>query len=128
MFTNTEETQSFVASGDLSLMINRAVTLLGTNFKISGADAANVGDGILLNAPKDGEHAAVVREGVTMAKVGIAVTAGGFLVNAASGWLIPLANTIAGGRQKVLGQALTSAASGMLAAVDVKLFIAPNSI
>jgi hypothetical protein len=125
MYANDEETESFVASGDLSLCLGRVVAPLAANFKV-GLAAANTGNGVLLNAPKDGEHASVVVEGRTMVRCGDAVTAGQYLTNAASGWAIPAAVTA--GKQHVFGQARTSAASGMLAAVDLKEFYLPNSI
>lgn len=125
MFSLDEKTESFVASGDLSACLGRVVSLLATNFKV-GLAAINTGYGVLLNAPKDGEHASVVIEGITMVRVGAAVTAADPLTNAGSGWALTAAVTT--GKQKVFGTALTSAASGMVAAVKMERFYLPNSI
>lgn len=126
MFTVDEKTESFIASGDLSLCLGRVVQLItNADFKV-GLSGANLGYGVLLNAPKDGEEAAVVIEGITMVRVGAAVQAGNQLTSAASGWAIAAAVTA--GKQSVFGTALTGAASGMLAPVKVERFYLPNSI
>jgi hypothetical protein len=59
-----EKFESFVASGDLSLLQNRLVCLLvNANFKVGAAGASNAlaPYGVLSNAPRDGENASVVR-------------------------------------------------------------------
>lgn len=126
MFTLNEQTESFVASGDLSGCINRVVSLLAVNFKV-GLGVANTGYGVLLNQPKDTEHAAVVIEGITMVKVGSGgVVANDDLSNAGSGWATKAAVTA--GLQHVFAKALTTAASGMLSAVKLERFYLPNSV
>lgn len=126
MFTVDEKTESFIASGDLSNCLGRIVQLLPNADLIVGLGAANLGYGVLLNAPKDKEEAAVVIEGVTMVRVGAAVQAGDRLTTAASGWGITAAVTA--GKQSVIGTALTGAASGMLAPTKLERFYLPNSI
>lgn len=126
MYTEDAKIMSFVASGDLSSCLNRVVSLLAVNFKV-GLGTANTGFGILNNAPKAGEHASVVYQGVTFGHVGSGgVTAGDLLSNAGSGWLTKAAVTA--GLQHVCATAITTAASGMLASVLVERFYFPNSV
>lgn len=125
MFSIDEKTESFVASGDLSACLGRVAMLLPVNFSL-GLATANNGYGVLLNAPKDKEEAALVIEGITMVRVGAAVTAADQLTNAGSGWAITAAVTAA--KQRVFATALTSAASGMLSACKIERFYLPNSI
>lgn len=123
MFSNSQKNESFVASGDLSLCINRIVDLLGTNF-IVGIAGAGGGFGVLANEPRNSEHAAVATDGVVMVRVGAAVTAGQFITSAASGWGVSVTSGAGG---NVLGRAETGAASGMLAAVKLGQFYRANS-
>lgn len=126
MFTVCEKTESFIASGDLSLCLGRVAQLhSGVNFVCELAGAGQ-NFGVLLTAPKDKEHASVVIAGVTMVRVGAAVNADDYLTSAASGWAITA--TVAAAHQKYFGRALTNAASGMLAAVLVERGYLPNSI
>lgn len=125
-FENDAGTESYVASGDLSLLLNRVVERIGTTaFKV-GAATANGGFGVLMNAPKNGENASVAESGTAEVRVGAAVNANDPLTSAASGWAITAAVTA--GKQHVFGFALTGAASGMLAPVKLKEFYLPNSI
>lgn len=126
MFSLDEKTESFVASGDLSSCLGRVVMLLSTNFAVGIDTSGNNGYGVLLNAPRDKESASVVIEGITMVRVGAAVTAGNALTSAASGWAIPAAVTA--GKQRAFATAFTTAASGMLAAAKLERFYLPNSI
>ena len=125
MFTIDEQTESFVASGDLSLCSGRVVTALNANFKV-GIATGNDGMGVLLNAPKDGEPASVVTGGITMVRVGAAVNANDAATCANSGWA--LAGAVTAGKQRCFGTFRTSAASGMLAAVKMEKFYFPNSV
>lgn len=121
-FSQDAKAEAFVSSGDLSTCLNRIVTLLTTDFKI-GIASAGKSFGVLANAPKDTEHAAVYTDGVVMVRVGAAVTAGDYLTSAASGWGLTAANTVtvASGSNvtniELLGRVEVGAASGMLAAV-----------
>lgn len=123
MFSLDAKNEAFVASGDLSLCLNRIVTQLAVDFKV-GIAAANQGVGVLTNAPKDGEFAAVATDGIVSVRVGAAVTAGQYLTSAASGWAV---SVVSGSGQEVIGKARTGAASGMLAAVDLDSFYRANS-
>lgn len=124
MFTINEQTESFIASGDLSGCLGRIVDLLATDFKVDIA-VANGGFGVLLNAPKAGETAAVVIDGITMLRVGGTTTAGQDLTSATSGWGTVVTS---GAGNRVLGRALTGAASGFLAPVLLKQYYRPNSV
>jgi hypothetical protein len=124
VFTINEQTESFIASGDLSGCLGRIVDLLSTDFKV-GIAGANAGFGVLLNAPKDTEFAAVVVDGITMVRVGGTTTAGQDLTSAASGWATVVTS---GAGNRVLGRALTGAASGFLAPVLLKQYYRPNSV
>lgn len=124
MFSQDGKNEAFVASGDLSACLNRIVTQLGTDFKV-GLAGAGAGFGVLENAPKDGEFAAVATDGIVTVRVGAAVTAGDYITSAASGWGVKVTS---GSGQEVLGKARTGAASGMLAAVAVDAFYRANSV
>jgi hypothetical protein len=124
MFSQGQKNEAFVASGDLSACVNRIVDMIGTDFKI-GLAGANGGFGVLANAPKNNEHAAVATDGVVMVRVGAAVTQGDNITSAASGWGVKVTS---GAGQSVIGRAETGAASGMLAAVNLKQFYRPNSV
>lgn len=132
MFSQNAKVEAFVASGDLSGMLNRVVKFVGD--LTVGAGTAGAGFGVLQNAPKAGEHAAVATDGVTMVRVGAAVTAGDFLTSAASGWAITATSTIQVGsgsylyQVEILGKAETGAASGMLAAVNLKQFTRAGTV
>lgn len=130
MFTVAEQIDSFVASGDLSLCINRVVTVLpNANFKVDLAGASNAlaGYGVLANAPKAGENASVVTGGITMVRVGAAVQANTKATAATSGWAITAVQG-AEATKNVIGEFQTSAASGMLAALKVERYVLSNSV
>lgn len=124
MFSQDAKPEAFVASGDLSLHLNKIVTQLPTDFVV-GLGTAGTGLGVLLNAPKNGEFASVATDGVALVRVGAAVVAGTYITSAASGWGVGVTS---GNGQQVVGQARTGAASGMLAAVDLDSFYRPNSV
>jgi hypothetical protein len=125
--------EAFVASGDLSLCLNRIVQQLTTDFKV-GLSTAGLCVGVLQNAPKDGEFASVATDGVCLVRVGAAVTAGDYITAATSGWGIKTTNSlqIASGswlyQVEVLGKVRAGAASGMLAAVDIDLWTRVGTI
>lgn len=126
MFTLDEKTEARVASGDLSLLLNRVVQEHVGVFNIVEAATAGFGVGVLANAPKDGEQASVVYDGITMVRVGAAVNYGDAATSAASGWAITGAVTAA--KQRCFGTFRSNAASGMLAAVKLEKFYLPNSV
>jgi hypothetical protein len=121
-YSNDAKNEAFVASGDLSALLNRIVQPL-SDFVVGAAVAGN-GFGVLKNQPRNGEHAAVATDGITEVRVGAAVTAGQYLTSAASGWAVGVTS---GAGQEVLGKARTGAASGMLAAVKLGQFFRTNS-
>lgn len=123
MYSIEGKNESYVASGDLSTMLNRVVDIIG-DFTI-GAALAGGGYGVLQNAPKDKEHAAVATDGVVMVRVGAAVTAGQDVTSAASGWAVVVTS---GAGLRVLGRIEVGAASGMLAPLKLKQFYRPNSV
>lgn len=122
-YTSNEQVMSFVASGDLSGAQYRFVDILADNRV--GHALANKGFGILVNAPKDKEHASVVIQGQGKVRAGGTITAGGFIVSAASGWAAAAGTiTVASGQvlnqnNVILGRALTSAASGSLFTIQL---------
>lgn len=124
MFSQGGKVESFVATGDLSGCLNRIVDLIATDFKV-GLALVNGGSGVLANAPKAGEHAAVYTDGVVMVRVGASITSGVFVTSAASGWAVAVTS---GAGQNVIGRTETGAASGMLAAVKLGQFYRPNSV
>lgn len=129
-FTSGERFESFVASGDLSLLQNRLVCLLtNANFKVGAAGASNAlaAYGVLSNAPKDTENASVVVGGITMVRVGAAVQAGAKATSAASGWAITAVQG-AEATKNVVGEFITGAASGMLAALKVERYVLTASV
>lgn len=125
-FEISAETESYVATGDLTGLLNRVVQRISNAAYKVGAAGANEGFGVLVNAPNDGENAAVAESGTAMVRVGAAVQAHDRLTSAASGWAIVAAVTA--GKQHVFGVAQTGAASGMLVPVKLKEFYLPNSI
>jgi hypothetical protein len=130
MFTQDEKIDSFVASGDLSLLQNRLVCLLSNaNFKVDAAGASNAlaPFGVLNNAPRAGENASVVTGGITMVRVGAAVQASQKATSATSGWAIAAVQG-AEATKNVVGEFITGAASGMLAALKVERFVLTASV
>jgi hypothetical protein len=121
-YSQGAENEAFVASGDLSALQNRIVMPL-SDFVV-GAATAGKGFGVLQNAPKNGEHAAVATDGIVMVRAGGAITADDYLTAAASGWAVKVTS---GAGQEVIGKARTGAASGMLAAVNLVQFYRANS-
>lgn len=115
--TNRVEAETFVASGDLSAMQHRIVDHVGVG--VIGHSLANAGMGVLQNKPQDGENATVALRGRVRIDAGGAVTAGDFIVSAASGFGVSLTLSsfqVASGavlaRRTVIGRAMTTAASG----------------
>lgn len=107
---------TFIASGDLSGLLNRGVDIVGA-FKVGHALAGRL-YGVLNNKPRNGEHASVVVEGEQEVRVGAAVSAGDLITTAASGWFVGVTS---GAAQDIAGRVITAAASGMLATVALKV-------
>lgn len=123
MYSNDHKVESFVASGDLSALVNRVVKQLG-NF-IVGAGTAGACFGVLKNGPKNGEHASVATDGVTDVRAGATLTQGMYVTAATSGWAVEVTS---GAGQEVLGRVEFGCASGMLAAVKLNQFYRANSV
>jgi hypothetical protein len=119
MYSNNEETRTFVASGDLSGLQFRVVDLVG-QFKV-GHGLAGRGIGVLQNKPASGEHATVAIRGEVQVRVGSGgVTAGDRLSSTLSGW----AQTITAsdfGIYDQIGRALTTASSGHIATIELNV-------
>jgi hypothetical protein len=128
MFNYQECGESFIASGDLSGMQGRIVNLIAATSKIGHA-LAGKGYGVLANKPRSLEHAVVITDGIVKCKAGAAVSAGDFIVSAASGWAIPatLGVTDVGSagavltNRTIMGRALTAAASGFDFALKLRV-------
>lgn len=126
MYHNHYKTFAAIASIDLNAAgaVGLGVDFVpATPFKVTWA-AAGQGYGVLMNKPKAGESAELVTEGEVEVRVGLAVVAGSYAMCAASGWFIGTNSTTA---QHIMGRFITSAASGMLATLDVRPFNGPTA-
>lgn len=123
MYSLHGKSEAYVASGDLSLCINRIVQQLA-DFKV-GLATAGEGFGVLTNEPKDKEHAAVATDGVVLVLGGAALTANQYVTAATSGWAVVVTS---GAGSTVIGRVEAGCASGMLAAVRLGQFYRPNSV
>lgn len=120
-FQKNQEIESYISSGDLSGLQYRVVDILGAEQRI-GHGLANLGFGVLLNKPKNNEHASVVVEGTTKLRGGAAMTVGSYFSCSGSGWVTCVAvsvgqvasGTIIDGNRRALGRVLTACASGSL--------------
>lgn len=104
------ESESFVATGDLSGAQNRIVELTGA--REVGLPVGATGIGVLKNKPQAGEMATVAVNGSVRVQAGPAVSAGDYIKAASGGF----ATTIVSGDILSLvnvGRAVTAAASGM---------------
>lgn len=123
--TNRVEAETFQASGDLSAMQHRFVDHVGVG--IIGHALALGGIGVLMNKPQDTEFATVALRGRVRVDAGAAVTAGDWVVSAASGFGETLAfGTINAGSagqflqtKTVMGRAMTTAASGSVFTIEL---------
>lgn len=107
----------FTAAIDLSTSQFKIVELFTTAHQVT-ISPANAGYGVLLNKPRSGEMAQVARSGRVKAVAGDTVTVKDYIVSAASGF----ATTCASGTaniKKIIGRALTSAASGSVFDIDL---------
>jgi len=117
---------TFVASGDLSSMIHRFVDYLAAG-DIVGHSLARGGIGVLLNKPQDGEHATVALSGRVRVDAGGAITAGDYIISAASGFAaVQSFVTINAGSagqylqtRNMMGRALETVASGSVFAMEL---------
>jgi len=123
--TNRVEAETFVASGDMSALQHRFVDHVGVG--VIGHSLARGGMGVLMNKPQAGEHATVALRGRVRVDAGGAVTAGDWIVSAASGFGETLAfGTINAGSagqflqtKIVMGRAMTTAASGSVFTLEL---------
>lgn len=119
-FHNEVKRRSYVASINLDDALYHAVDLVANTPHKVTISAAKGGFGILVNKPRAGEDAAVAVEGEQEVRVGAAVQAGQLAVAAASGWLIPATAVSTGAPTTILGRFITGAASGMIAALELR--------
>lgn len=119
-FHTETKRRSFVASIDLSDALFKIVDQVANVDHKVAISGAGGGVGILVNKPRAGEDASVVVEGVCEVRVGAAVQARQGAVSAASGWAIPATAVSTGAPKNIIGQFVTGAASGMLAALEVR--------
>lgn len=126
-FSQVDDVQAFVASGDLSTSQYHIVDVIAA-FKVANA-GARLGYGVLQNKPKDGEHASVCIEGVTKVVGGAAIAVGDLITSAGSGFGATVASGSAGTKQ-VIGRALTACASGSVFSmyVDRQIIVATGAL
>lgn len=118
--------ESFVATGDLSGLQHHIMDFVAAGEYVSAA-AARAGIGVLLNKPQAGEHATVALQGRVRVAAGQAITAGDYIISAASGWAaVQSFVTINAGsagqflqNRLVLGRALETVASGSVFAMEL---------
>ena len=123
--TNRVVSETFQASGDLSAMQHRFVDHVGVG--VIGHSLANAGMGVLVNKPEAGDFATVALSGRVRVDAGLAVTAGDWVVSAASGFGVPITfGTINAGSagqflqtRRVMGRAMTTAASGSVFTLEL---------
>ena len=123
--TNRVVSETFQASGDMSGLQHRFVDHVGVG--IIGHSLANGGIGVLVNKPEAGDFATVALSGRVRVDAGAAVTAGAWIVSAASGFGVSLAfGTINAGSagqflqtKIVMGRAMSTAASGSVFTLEL---------
>ncbi len=120
-FSNRLKSEAFVASVDLDTSQFHIVDLAATAGKVT-IGAANGGFGILQNKPQAGEHATVAVEGMSKCIAGAAVAVGNYITSAASGYASVVVSNDAG--VKVIGRAVTAAASGSVFTLEIDRFAA----
>ncbi len=128
--TNRVVAETFQASGDLSAMQHRFVDHVGVG--VIGHSLARGGMGVLMNKPLSGEFATVALSGRVRVDAAAAVTAGDWIVSAASGFGETLAfgiiNAGSAGQflqtKIVMGRAMTTAASGSVFTLE----LAPHNV
>lgn len=122
--TNRVIAETFVASGDLSALKGRFVDHVGVG--VVGHALAEGGIGVLQNKPQAGENASVVLSGRVRVDAGLAVTAGDWIISAASGFGVPFTlgystgsagDYVRGG--VLMGRAMTTAASGSVFTLEL---------
>lgn len=121
MYNSDVEYRSFITSNDLSSCIWHAVDLVGDN--TIGLGAANGGMGILANKPRNAEQAQVAVKGQVQVRAGLAISAGGYVTSAGSGWVITVSSTTTASQ---LGRVVVGCASGMIGVVELNPVKAPT--
>ena len=124
-FSNRLKSEAFVASVDLNTSQFHIVDLAATAGKVT-IGAADGGFGILQNKPLAGEHATVAVEGISKCSAGGAIAIGDYITSAASGYATTV--TSGGSFKKVIGRALTSAASGSVFSVEIDRFVSAATL
>lgn len=124
-WSNNLESQAFEANADLSSYKFRVVELLTTG-KVDLADLGK-GYGVLQNVPKSAEMATVAVKGQTKAVAGGTVTIADHLRATSGGWLVK-ANSGDLPGVMIMGQALSSAASGALFTLDLRPMVLANVV
>ena len=120
-FSNRLKSEAFIASVDLNTSQFHIVDLGADAHKVT-IGAANGGFGILQNKPLAGEHATVAVEGMSKCIAGAAVAVGNYITSAASGYASVVVSNDAG--VKVIGRAVTAAASGSVFTLEIDRFAA----
>lgn len=82
--------------------------------------AANTGYGVLQNHPLSGEACTVVIDGPTRCRAGGAISLGDLVTAANTGYATAVGS--AGTNGKIMGRALTAAASGSIFTMDIDKF------
>lgn len=130
--TNRVVSETFVASGDMAVLQHRFVDHVGVG--VIGHSLARGGMGVLVNKPLDGEHAQVALSGRVRVDAGLSVTAGDWIISAASGFGVPqaLTNFQTGSAgafaqwRNIMGRAMTTAPSG--SAFTIELDVKPTLV
>ena len=123
-FSNRLKSESFIASGDHSGLQYHIVEILAAHEV--GAAVAGAGFGVLQNKPQNDEHATVAVEGITKVKAGAAISVGNYITSAGSGWASAV--TSGGSTKKVVGRALTAAASGSVFSMEIDRFVSAATL
>ena len=115
-FSNRLESESYVASGDLSTLQFHIVELIAAH--IVDVALVNRAHGVLQNKPQAGEHATVAVAGTTKCNAGASVSVGDLITSAGSGWAVAVASGSANDKQ-VIGRAVTASASGSVFSMEI---------
>jgi hypothetical protein len=117
--------EAFVASVDLNTSQFHIVDLSTAAHKVTIGAAAG-GYGIVQNKPLAGEHATVAIHGASKCIAGAAIAVGDYITSAASGYASVV--TSGGSAKKVIGRAVTAAASGSVFTVEIDRFVSAATL
>ena len=124
-FSNRLKSEAFTAAVDLSTSQFHIVDLDSTALNVT-IGAADGGFGILQNKPQSGEHATVAVEGMSKCIAGGAISVGNYITSAASGYATAVASGLSA--KKVIGRAVTAAASGSVFTVEIDRFVSAATL